>query len=147
MLQKLVLIIIYNSRCLCLRCSQALSVEYIDTYLIQEKYEPFIDVNELAIVSKQIRPICEQDENESRRLWKEVTKGLKFNDIDKASNAKYEIEERQRQEAKERKNNNLDWETKASQHIKFVILLMTEYYSFSLMSNYNFPGLKNYVIR
>lgn len=35
-------------------------------------------MNEIPIVKKIVRPICEQDEMESRRLWKEVTAGLRF---------------------------------------------------------------------
>lgn len=38
--------------------------------------------------------------------------GLKFNDIDKATNAKFALEQKQRDEAKERKERNEEWETK-----------------------------------
>ncbi|KAF5307219.1 hypothetical protein FQR65_LT00735 [Abscondita terminalis] len=78
----------------------------------KDKTEEFINVNELTIIKKQIRPISEQSDNESRRLWKEVTRALKFNDIDKATTAKYQVEQRQRDEAKERKSLSLEWETK-----------------------------------
>lgn len=59
-----------------------------------------------------MKPICEQDENESRRLWKEVTAGLKFNEIDRATNAKQALEQRQRDQAKERKDSGHEWQTK-----------------------------------
>lgn len=75
--------------------------------------EVFLNVNEIPIVKKVVRPICDQSEMESRRLWKEVTAGLRLNDIDKATNAKTELEQRQREEAKERKERNLQWETKS----------------------------------
>ncbi|XP_034246965.1 oxysterol-binding protein-related protein 9 isoform X2 [Thrips palmi] len=74
--------------------------------------ELFLDVNEIPIIKKEVRPISDQDEMESRRLWKEVTAGLRLNDIDKATNAKTELEQRQREEAKDRKERNLRWETK-----------------------------------
>lgn len=61
-----------------------------------------------------MQKIREQKENESRRLWREVTAGLKYNDIDKASNAKTELEQKQRDEAKTRKELNAEWETKVS---------------------------------
>ncbi|XP_066146946.1 oxysterol-binding protein-related protein 9 isoform X1 [Euwallacea fornicatus] len=79
-----------------------------------DKLEPelFIDVNALNIVKKQVRPISQQDDNESRKLWKEVTAGLKFNEIDKATNAKQALEQKQRDEAKERKESGKDWQTK-----------------------------------
>ncbi|XP_050305618.1 oxysterol-binding protein-related protein 9 isoform X2 [Anthonomus grandis grandis] len=74
--------------------------------------ELFIDVNALDIIKKQVRPISQQEENESRRLWKEVTAGLRFNDIDKATNAKQTLEQKQRDEAKDRKGNGKEWQTK-----------------------------------
>lgn len=41
------------------------------------KPEVFVDVNRIPIYKKQVRSVNEQDENESRRIWKEVTAGLK----------------------------------------------------------------------
>ncbi|XP_046387861.1 oxysterol-binding protein-related protein 9 isoform X1 [Ischnura elegans] len=74
--------------------------------------ETFVDVNALKIVKKIVRPISEQNANESRRLWKEVTAGLRLNDIERATNAKCALEQRQREEAKERKESGQKWETK-----------------------------------
>ena len=48
------------------------------------------------------------------RLWKDVTHNLKIKDIDKATDAKHFLEERQRNEAKERKEFSLQWETKVN---------------------------------
>lgn len=62
-----------------------------------------------------MKPICEQEENESRRLWKEVTAGLKFNEIDRATNAKQALEQKQRDQAKERKDSGQEWQTKVSE--------------------------------
>ncbi|XP_060525866.1 oxysterol-binding protein-related protein 9 [Cylas formicarius] len=74
--------------------------------------EVFIDVNLLDIIKKQVRPISQQEDNESRKLWKEITAGLQFNEIDKATNAKQALENKQRDEAKERKEAGLEWQTK-----------------------------------
>ncbi|RZB39496.1 oxysterol-binding protein-related protein 9 [Asbolus verrucosus] len=74
--------------------------------------EHFIDVNALEIIKKQVKPISQQEINESRRLWKEVTAGLKYNDIDKATSAKQALEQKQRDEAKDRKELGLEWKTK-----------------------------------
>ncbi len=41
------------------------------------KNEVFIDVNKLPIYPKSVKPIREQGRFESRRLWKDVTYGLK----------------------------------------------------------------------
>ncbi|KAI4466769.1 oxysterol-binding protein-related [Holotrichia oblita] len=74
--------------------------------------EEFINVQHLNVVKKRVQPIIQQQENESRKLWKEVTAGLKFNDIDHATNAKASLEQKQRDEAKYRKDTNTQWETK-----------------------------------
>lgn len=37
----------------------------------------FVNVNELPVSKKEVRPIAEQEVFESRRIWKEVTAGLK----------------------------------------------------------------------
>uniref|UniRef100_A0A182QKQ0 Oxysterol-binding protein n=1 Tax=Anopheles farauti TaxID=69004 RepID=A0A182QKQ0_9DIPT len=76
------------------------------------KFETFVDVNSIPIFKKKVRPVAEQDENESRKVWREVTAGLKMNDIEKATNAKFQVEQKQREEAKERKETFGEWETK-----------------------------------
>uniref|UniRef100_A0A4Y0BGQ9 Oxysterol-binding protein n=1 Tax=Anopheles funestus TaxID=62324 RepID=A0A4Y0BGQ9_ANOFN len=76
------------------------------------KFETFVDVNSIPIYKKKVRPVGEQDENESRKVWREVTAGLKMNDIEKATNAKFQVEQKQREEAKERKETFGEWETK-----------------------------------
>lgn len=42
------------------------------------KPEVFVDVNRIPIFKKQVRPVMEQDEDESRKVWREVTAGLKW---------------------------------------------------------------------
>lgn len=79
---------------------------------VHKKSEVFIDVNSIPIFKKSVQPISEQKENESRRMWVDVTAGLRFNDIDKATNAKQRLEQKQRDEAKQRKEANIEWETK-----------------------------------
>lgn len=81
-------------------------------------------MHSLRIIKKQVRPISQQEDNESRKLWKEVTVGLRFNDIDKATNAKFALEQKQRDEAKERKERNEDWETKVRLGVSGILCLM-----------------------
>uniref|UniRef100_A0AAG5DAP8 Oxysterol-binding protein n=2 Tax=Anopheles atroparvus TaxID=41427 RepID=A0AAG5DAP8_ANOAO len=76
------------------------------------KFETFVDVNGIPIYKKKVRPVAEQSDNESRKVWREVTAGLKMNDIEKATNAKFQVEQKQREEAKERKETYGEWETK-----------------------------------
>ncbi|CAG2197173.1 ORP9_10_11 [Mytilus edulis] len=60
----------------------------------------------------ELKPTDQQTEFESRRLWKEVTYNLKNKFIEEATNHKQRLEQRQRNEAKERKEKGLKVETK-----------------------------------
>lgn len=43
----------------------------------KQKNEIFVDVNNIPIFKKIVRPIAEQKTEESRNIWKEVTAGLR----------------------------------------------------------------------
>ncbi|KAF2822618.1 hypothetical protein CC86DRAFT_396811 [Ophiobolus disseminans] len=55
------------------------------------------------------RPLEEQDERESQKLWHDVTEAVKRRDQEVATDAKAKIEDRQREEAKMRESEGLDW--------------------------------------
>ncbi|XP_059476754.1 oxysterol-binding protein-related protein 9 isoform X2 [Neocloeon triangulifer] len=74
--------------------------------------ELFVDVNKVPIIKKCVKPISEQESNESRTVWKEVTAGLRLNDLDRAHEAKTSIEQRQRDLVLQRKSVNAAWENK-----------------------------------
>uniref|UniRef100_T1IK17 Oxysterol-binding protein n=1 Tax=Strigamia maritima TaxID=126957 RepID=T1IK17_STRMM len=74
--------------------------------------EEFVDTKKLEIIKKIVRPVTSQEPMESRRLWKDVSAGLKLRNISRATEAKFQIEQRQRGEAKERKDSGAIWETK-----------------------------------
>nr|KAF6444685.1 oxysterol binding protein like 9 [Molossus molossus] len=74
----------------------------------------FIDTKKLPIIKKKVRKLEDQNEYESRCLWKDVTFNLKIRDIDAATEAKHRLEERQRAEARERKEKEIQWETRVS---------------------------------
>ena len=59
-----------------------------------------------------VKPMSEQDDDESRKIWREVTMGLRINDMDKATAAKCAIEQKQRDDVRIRKENNITWQTK-----------------------------------
>ncbi|XP_078048132.1 oxysterol-binding protein-related protein 9 isoform X3 [Augochlora pura] len=80
--------------------------------------EIFADVRELQTQKKLVIPVCEQEEHESRKVWRDVTVGLRINDMEKATAAKCTIEQRQRDEARNRKENNMNWQTKLFKEIK-----------------------------
>ncbi|XP_049443179.1 oxysterol-binding protein-related protein 9 isoform X5 [Epinephelus fuscoguttatus] len=72
----------------------------------------FIDTKRIAIIKKKVRKLEDQLDYESRRLWRDVTLNLKLKDIDAATDAKHRLEEKQRAEARERKENEQQWETR-----------------------------------
>ncbi|XP_026098681.1 oxysterol-binding protein-related protein 9-like isoform X1 [Carassius auratus] len=72
----------------------------------------FIDTKKTGIVKKKVRKLEDQLEYESRSLWKDVTTNLKLRDIDAATEAKHSLEEKQRAEARERKEQDMQWETR-----------------------------------
>lgn len=76
----------------------------------QNRTDTFLDAPNLKKGTKVVRPVVSQDPNESRRLWREVTKGLRSGDIELATEAKFGLETRQRDEARQRKENGETWE-------------------------------------
>lgn len=80
--------------------------------------ELFADVREMRIEKKMVKPISEQEECESRKVWREVTVGLRIDDMEKATAAKCAIEQKQRDEARYRKENNSAWQTKLFRETK-----------------------------
>ncbi|PUU81904.1 hypothetical protein B9Z19DRAFT_1099521 [Tuber borchii] len=56
-----------------------------------------------------VRPLSEQDDRESQKLWKPVTSALKKRDQDAATEEKFRIEDRQREEARLREADGVEW--------------------------------------
>jgi hypothetical protein len=57
-------------------------------------------------------------------MWRDVTLNLKLKDIDMATEAKHYLEEKQRGEARERKENERQWETRVSLLLLLLLLLL-----------------------
>ena len=83
-----------------------------------------IDTEVLSVVPKIVKPVCEQRENESRRLWRDVTLSLRNNDIDKATAAKHANEERQRNEGKARAAEGGEWVPSVSCYFYFIKIFL-----------------------
>nr|XP_033802082.1 oxysterol-binding protein-related protein 11 isoform X1 [Geotrypetes seraphini] len=71
-----------------------------------------IDLTKLSVWRKRVRPVEKQGPFESRRLWKHVTEALKEADIEKATEHKRSLEERQRGEERHRAETETLWRTK-----------------------------------
>ncbi|KAI0371275.1 hypothetical protein BV20DRAFT_1017287 [Pilatotrama ljubarskyi] len=67
------------------------------------EYATLIDVSTLHVVPKAVRPLEKQLPNESRKLWENVTDRLLKKEYSEATKHKLAIEQRQRDEAAERK--------------------------------------------
>ena len=76
------------------------------------KTEVFVDTKALPIIKKQVKPISQQQEYESRNLWKEVTVALKLQDVNGATNAKFKVEQKQRELVKERQEKGSKWDNR-----------------------------------
>lgn len=77
-----------------------------------KKSEPFLDLTTLEKPTPVVRPVEEQDELESRRIWKKVSEALKSGDYATASAEKSQIENQQRALRKEREAANESWTPK-----------------------------------
>lgn len=70
---------------------------------------PFLDVTEGPRPTMHIKPIEEQDEWESRRIWQKVSDAIREGDVNKAGEEKTKIENKQRAEKKARDEANEQW--------------------------------------
>ena len=91
-----------------------MEVKFIRNKSLQPKSEPFVDTKTLPVIKKQVKPINEQEDYESRKLWKHVTLALKKQNVDEATEAKYQIEQRQRELVKEREQLASKWQNRVS---------------------------------
>ena len=64
------------------------------------------------------RPIAEQEERESERLWKDVNIAIKARDHNGATDHKSRIEDMQRQEAAKRADEGVDWRPRLFRAVK-----------------------------
>ncbi|GAA5899702.1 hypothetical protein JCM8208_004539 [Rhodotorula glutinis] len=72
--------------------------------------EVLFDATKADVVQKSVSPEHQQAANESRRLWTKVTAAIKAKDLDAATDAKTEIEDAQREAAREREARGEQWQ-------------------------------------
>ena len=72
------------------------------------EWATLIDMSTMEIIPKVVRPLERQLENESRRLWENVTDNLVKREFGEATREKVGIEQRQRDEAAERKRRGVE---------------------------------------
>ncbi|CAI8010194.1 Oxysterol-binding protein-related protein 9 [Geodia barretti] len=71
--------------------------------------EVFFDTINTPTVKKKLQKVSAQDPGESRRRWQRVTEALFSKDIEEATDAKHELEEKQRADARQRQESGVEW--------------------------------------
>lgn len=74
-----------------------------------KEWKTLIDLDQLALIPKSVRPLEEQDEQESRRLWDPVTQNLLGKNWGEATKQKQVIEQLQRDKAAKRKADEVEF--------------------------------------
>lgn len=74
-----------------------------------ENQTTIIDIAPLSVASKELPPDEDQIENESLQLWGGVTKAILSKQYSKATTIKQDLEERQREKAREREKTGEEW--------------------------------------
>lgn len=67
--------------------------------LTPQEWKVLLTLDELALIPKLVRPLEEQDTQESRKLWEPVTSNLLAKNWNEATKQKLAIEQRQRDKA------------------------------------------------
>lgn len=79
------------------------SVSRTDITRLDSDYSTLIDLSALQVVPMEVRPLEKMLPSESRKLWENVTSNLLKKDYSEATKEKVTIEQRQRDDAAERK--------------------------------------------
>ncbi|CAG8603266.1 913_t:CDS:2 [Paraglomus occultum] len=94
-------------------CLYEISGKWSDIMYIKDlktgKKEVLFDAHGAKIHPKIVSPESEQEPNESRRLWQKVTSALASRNLDLATQEKTLIEDTQRNDAKTREAEGIDW--------------------------------------
>jgi len=80
-----------------------------DLTTIDDEWATLIDISALHAIPKSVRPLEKQLPTESRKLWQEVTSRLLKKDYGEATRLKQAIEQKQRDDAAERKRNSVEF--------------------------------------
>jgi hypothetical protein len=73
-----------------------------------DEYSTLIDLSTLKVIPKSVRPLEKQQSFESRKLWESVTDRLVKREYSEATRAKVGIEQKQRDDAAERKKKGVE---------------------------------------
>ncbi|KOS18684.1 Oxysterol-binding protein-like protein OBPalpha [Escovopsis weberi] len=80
--------------------------------------EVFFDATTAKPSPPRIRPIKEQEERESQRLWEKTAIAVKERNHEQATDEKTKVEDRQREEAAARAQQNIEWHPRLFRAVK-----------------------------
>ncbi|KAK4240842.1 Oxysterol-binding protein-like protein OBPalpha [Achaetomium macrosporum] len=80
--------------------------------------EMFFNASEAKPSSPICRPLEEQDERESQRLWAKTARAVKKRNHELATEEKTKIEDRQREEAAKRANDGVEWHPRLFRRVR-----------------------------
>lgn len=80
--------------------------------------EMFFNATRAKPSSPQVRPIAEQEERESQRLWELTAKAVKERNHEVATDEKTKIEDRQREEAAARAETGEEWKPRLFRSVR-----------------------------
>lgn len=75
----------------------------------EDEWRTLLDLSMLQVIPKVVRPLEKQEPRESRKLWENVTNNLLKKEYSEATKEKIVIEQRQRDEAAERKRKGVQY--------------------------------------
>ena len=76
---------------------------YLELMLKYQEWKVLLDLDQLALIPKSVRPLQEQETSESRKLWDPVTQQLLSKNWGEATKQKQMIEQKQRDIARKLK--------------------------------------------
>ncbi|KAI0146905.1 Oxysterol-binding protein [Xylariaceae sp. FL1272] len=82
------------------------------------KKDMFFDARKAKPSIPSVRPLAEQDERESQKLWEKTAKAVKERNHELATDEKTAIEDRQREEAAKRQAQNVDWHPRLFREVR-----------------------------
>jgi hypothetical protein len=82
------------------------------------KKEILFDATHARETPPKVRPLDEQEDRESQKLWRKVTQAIRQKDQDAATDEKSRIEELQREEAAKRADDGVDWHPRLFRHVR-----------------------------
>ena len=78
----------------------------------------FFDARKMKPSKPKVRPIEEQHEHESQRLWQKTARAVKEKNHEVATDEKTKVEDRQREEAAKRAAAGVEWHPKLFRRVK-----------------------------